>query len=238
MSIVLILGAAAALANVAGGFAVLRAKPARRTLHAFIAFGAGFLLSVALVEMVPESLRTMPAQGAMLALLGFCGVHLLEHTITQHFHFGEETHSDEFLHAHTGYSVVVGLSAHAFFDGVAIASGFLVSGRIGWLIFIAILLHKLPEGFTVASVMLAAGRSRGAALGAAIALGVATLAGVVLLHSLPQLVRFGLPLAAGVALYVAATDLLPEVNRQHGLIYRLMFFGGVAVFLMLDMLGA
>jgi len=86
--------------------------------------------------------------------------------------------------------------------------------------------------------MLAAGRSRGAALGAAIALGVATLAGVVLLHSLPQLVRFGLPLAAGVALYVAATDLLPEVNRQHGLIYRLMFFGGVAVFLMLDMLGA
>lgn len=238
MSIVLILGAAAALANVAGGLAVLRAKPARRTLHAFIAFGAGFLLSVALVEMMPESLRAMPAQGALLVLLGFCAVHLLEHTITQHFHFGEETHSDEFLHAHTGYSVVIGLSAHAFFDGVAIASGFLLSGRLGWLIFAAILLHKLPEGFTVASVMLAAGRSRRAALVAATTLGIATLAGVMLLHALPQLVRFGLPLAAGVALYVAATDLLPEVNRQHGLVYRLMFFAGVAAFLVLDMLGA
>lgn len=217
---------------------MLRAKPARRTLHAFIAFGAGFLLSVALVEMMPESLRAMPAQGALLVLLGFCAVHLLEHTITQHFHFGEETHSDEFLHAHTGYSVVIGLSAHAFFDGVAIASGFLLSGRLGWLIFAAILLHKLPEGFTVASVMLAAGRSRRAALVAATTLGIATLAGVMLLHALPQLVRFGLPLAAGVALYVAATDLLPEVNRQHGLVYRLMFFAGVAAFLVLDMLGA
>ncbi len=238
MSIVLILGVAAALANVAGGLAVLRAKPARRTLHSFIAFGAGFLLSVALVEMLPESLRTLPAQGALLVLLGFSAVHLLEHTITQHFHFGEETHSDEFLHAHTGYSVVIGLSAHAFFDGVAIASGFLLSGRLGWLIFAAILLHKLPEGFTVASVMLAAGRSRRAALVAATTLGIATLAGVILLHALPQLVRFGLPLAAGVALYVAATDLLPEVNRQRGLVYRLMFFAGVAAFLMLDMLGA
>ena len=76
------------------------------------------------------------------------------------------------------------------------------------------------------------------ALGAATTLGIATLAGVILLHSVPSLVRFGLPLAAGVALYVAATDLLPEVNRQHGLIYRLMFFAGVGVFLLLDMLGA
>jgi ZIP family zinc transporter/zinc and cadmium transporter len=238
MSIVLSLGVAAALANVAGGFAVLRAKPALRTLYAFIAFGAGFLLSVTVVEMLPESLRIIPMQGALLVLIGFCGVHLLEHTITQHFHFGEETHSDEFLHKHTGYSVVVGLSAHAFFDGVAIASGFLLSGRIGWLIFVAILLHKLPEGFTVASVMLAAGRSRRIALGAATALAVATLAGVVLLHSVPQLMRYGLPLAAGVALYVAATDLLPEVNRQRGLIYRFMFFAGVGLFLMLDMFGA
>ena len=86
--------------------------------------------------------------------------------------------------------------------------------------------------------MLAAGRSRRAALVAATTLGIATLAGVMLLHALPQLVRFGLPLAAGVSLYVAATDLLPEVNRQRGLVYRLMFFAGVAAFLVLDMLGA
>ena len=61
---------------------------------------------------------------------------------------------------HTGNAVLVGLSVHALFDGVAIGSGFVVSNWLGWLIFLAILLHKAPEGFTMASVMLASGRSR------------------------------------------------------------------------------
>jgi zinc and cadmium transporter len=56
------------------------------------------------------------------------------------------------------------LAAHSLFDGVAIASGFVLSSWLGWIIFVAILLHKLPEGFTVASVMLASGHSRVAAL--------------------------------------------------------------------------
>jgi zinc transporter ZupT len=46
---------------------------------------------------------------------------------------------------------MAGLSLHALFDGVAIGSGFLVSGWLGWLIFLAIFLHKAPEGFTMAS---------------------------------------------------------------------------------------
>ena len=59
---------------------------------------------------------------------------------------------------------MAGLSVHALFDGVAIGSGFVVSNWLGWLIFLAILLHKAPEGFTMASVMLASGRSRTMAL--------------------------------------------------------------------------
>ena len=93
-------------------------------------------------------------------MAGYCVVHLLEHTINAHFHFGEETHHGEFVSRHTGNSVMAGLSVHALFDGVAIGSGFLVSSWLGWLIFLAILLHKAPEGFTMASVMLASGRSR------------------------------------------------------------------------------
>ena len=48
---------------------------------------------------------------------------------------------------------------HTFFDGIAITAGFLVSPFLGWIIFIAIFLHKIPEGFTVTSVMLASGLS-------------------------------------------------------------------------------
>ena len=103
---------------------------------------------------------------AFLILLGYLIIHFFEHTVTPHFHFGEETHHDEFVHSHTGYSVLFGLIIHTFFDGIAIASGFLVSNWLGWIIFLAIFLHKIPEGFTVSSVMLASGRSRGTAWGA------------------------------------------------------------------------
>jgi zinc transporter ZupT len=232
----LILGALAALADVAGGFVLVRAHGVERYLRYFVALGAGFLMATALVEMTPESIRLSPHWGPVLIMAGYCGVHLLEHTITSHFHFGEETHKGEFVSHHTGNSVLVGLSVHALFDGVAIGSGFVVSNWLGWLIFLAVFLHKAPEGFTMASVMLASGRSRTIALYSAVALAAATLAGVFVIEMIPSWLPYGLPISAGVALYVAATDLVPEVNREPGIKMALVFFAGVAAFLLLRML--
>ena len=232
----LILGAVAALADVAGGFVLVRAHGVERYLRYFVALGAGFLMATALLEMTPESLRMSPKLGPVLIMAGYCAVHLLEHTINAHFHFGEETHAGEFVSERTGYSVLGGLSVHALFDGVAIGSGFAISNWLGWLIFLAILLHKAPEGFTMASVMMASGRSRPAAFWSAVALACATLAGVLVIQLVPSWVPFGLPVSAGVALYVAATDLVPEVNREPGIRMALVFFAGVGGFLLLRML--
>ncbi len=232
----LLLGLLAALADVAGGFVLVRARGVERYLRYFVALGAGFLMATALVEMAPESLRLMPRLGPILIMAGYCIVHLLEHTIVAHFHYGEETHHDEFVSARTGYSVLGGLAVHALFDGVAIGSGFVVSNWLGWLIFLAILLHKAPEGFTMASVMLASGRSRAVALYSAIALAVATMAGVLVIELAPHWMLFGLPISAGVALYVGASDLVPEVNREPGIRLALVFFLGVAAFLLLRFL--
>jgi len=169
-------------------------------------------------------------------MAGYCVVHLLEHTINAHFHFGEETHHGEFVSRHTSNSVMAGLSVHALFDGVAIGSGFVVSTGLGVLIFLAILLHKAPEGFTMASVMLASGRSRAMAFYSAVGLAAATLAGVLVIEMVPSWLAYGLPISAGVALYVAATDLVPEVNREPGIRMALVFFAGVGGFLLLRLL--
>ena len=239
LKISLILGAIAALADVVGGLVLVRAKGVERYLRYFVALGAGFLMATALVEMMPESLKLnsgRPLLGPSLIMAGYCVVHLLEHTINAHFHFGEETHQNEFVSMHTGNSVLAGLSLHALFDGVAIGSGFLVSGWLGWLIFLAILLHKAPEGFTMASVMLASGRSRTAAFYSAVALAVATLAGVLVIQLIPGWLPYGLGISAGVALYVGASDLVPEVNREPGIRMALVFFAGVGGFLLLRML--
>ncbi|HEX3435726.1 MAG TPA: ZIP family metal transporter, partial [Pseudacidobacterium sp.] len=178
MLLSLILGSAAAVADVFGGLVLVRANWEKRYLRYSVAMGAGFMLAVAFLEMLPESMHFSSRWAPVLVLGGYCIVHLLEHTIVPHFHFGEETHHDEFIPAHTSYSVLAGLAVHSLFDGIAIASGFVLSTTLGWLIFIAIFLHKVPEGFTVASVMLASGRSRTAAIIAAAVLAATTLLGV------------------------------------------------------------
>lgn len=230
------LGTVAALADVAGGFVLVKAHAAERSLRYFVALGAGFLMATTLLEMLPEGMRLNGSIAPVLVMVGYCAVHFLEHTVNAHFHFGAETHAGEFVSSHTSYSVLGGLALHALFDGVAIGSGFAVSGALGWLIFAAIFLHKAPEGFTIASVMLASGGSRGNAVLATVTLAVATVSGVLFMTVAPDLVAYGLPLSAGVALYVAATDLVPEVNREPGVKMALVFFAGVAGFLLLRML--
>ncbi|HEY0162761.1 MAG TPA: ZIP family metal transporter [Edaphobacter sp.] len=232
----LTLGTVAGLADYLGGLLLVRRSPSARALRYFVALGAGFMLGAAVLEMVPEGIALNPRWAPVLLLAGYCGVHLLEHTLVPHFHFGEETHHTEFLSAKTSYSVLLGLAAHTFFDGIAIGSGFMLSTWLGWMIFIAVFLHKLPEGFTVASVMLAGGRGRRAALNSAMILGAMTLAGVMVINLKPSWVGAGLPLSAGVTIYVAATDLVPEVNREPGIRMALIFFTGVVVFLALKLL--
>ena len=233
-----IAGAIASLADIFGGLLLVRAHWDKRSIRYFVALGAGFMMATAVLEMLPESLRLNGDTGLapLLILVGYSTMHLLEHTISAHFHYGEETHPDHFLAAGQGYSVLFGLAMHCLFDGVAIASGFVLSAWLGWLIFLAIFLHKVPEGFTVASVMLASGRSRRTALLAAFVLAISTMLGVLVISLSPTLVRFGLPLAAGVAIYVAATDLVPEVNREPGIRMALVFFSGIVLFALLRML--
>ena len=232
----LLLGLTAAGANIFGGAIIVQRHWERSYLRYFVALGAGFMLATALVEMVPESLELRGHGAAILILLGYLIIHFFEHTVSPHFHFGEETHKDEFVHSHKSYSILLALVIHTFFDGIAIASGFIVSNWLGWIIFTAVFLHKVPEGFTIASVMLASGRSRGIAWGASVVLGAATLAGVMTMAIFRHQVASGLPLAAGVTIYVAASDLIPEVNKEPGAKMALVVFVGVALMFGLDRL--
>jgi ZIP family zinc transporter/zinc and cadmium transporter len=230
----ILLGLTAAAANVFGGAIIVHRQWERSYLKYFVALGAGFMLATAILEILPASLELNGKSAPFLILLGYLIIHFFEHTVTPHFHFGEETHHGEFAHGHKGYSVLLGLIIHTFFDGIAIASGFIVSNWLGWIIFLAIFLHKIPEGFTVASVMLASGQSRGNAWGASMILGGATLAGVLTMALLRHEVSFGLPLSAGVTIYVAASDLIPEVNREPGAGVAFVVFLGVGLMFLLD----
>ena len=228
MSKALLYALVAAAGNVLGALAVTRrAVRELRIIELLVAFGAGFMLSVAIVELLPAALARSGNVAPALVLLGYLAVHLTQHTVTPHFHFGVETHA---VRPVAGTSALVGLLLHTFFDGVAIASAFLVGRSLGLMVFLAILIHKLPEGVTIASLMMAAGRSGAAAVGSAALLGVATLAGVLFTDSVGFLVRHGLAVAAGVTLYVAASNLVPEFQGKRGWKVPVAFLSGAGAF--------
>jgi zinc and cadmium transporter len=218
----------AAAGNVLGALAVTRrAALELKVIEHLLGFGAGFMLSVAIIELLPEAFARSGSMAPALVLGGYLAVHLTQHTVTPHFHFGEETHA---ITPIAGTSALVGLLLHTFFDGVAIASAVLVRPELGFMVFIAIFLHKLPEGVTISSVMMAGGGTRGRAIGAAALLGLATLVGVVLTDHVTFLVQHGLALAAGVTIYVAASNLVPELQGKRGWTLPAAFFAGAAAF--------
>jgi len=230
LTLSLVLGAAAAAANLLGGLIVLsRRRWSDALLKSFLALGAGFMLSATFLSMLPTSLRLNPlAPGLVLA--GYLLVHFFEHTLAPHFHFGEEVHGELMLQPTVAMAALIGLSIHTFFDGVSIAAGLLISGPLGLLIFGAVILHKLPEGFTVASIALASGHGKRGALAAAGALALATLLGALAMNRVPEAVSYALPLSTGVTLYVAASDLIPEVNEERGFRMAAVVFLGVVLF--------
>ena len=257
MTSILLFGLLAAGANVVGGLLLVKSGAHRwgeRFLKYLVALGAGFMLAAIFIEILPESIHlwtnstagesaSQAVAGAMTLLLaGYLLIQLFEHTLAPHFHFGAETHPESFMKPSAAYTAVGGLWIHTFFDGVSIASAFLVNFKVGVLVFIAILLHKMPEGFTVASIMLASGRSSQKALIATAAIGAATLAGVIgvaLLDArMTGAVGYALPFSAGVTLYVAASDLIPEVNHKEegNPTVSIVVFVGVALFYLLHRL--
>jgi len=185
------------------------------------------MLSVAMVDIIPEAISQGGAGAGITILAGFGLVHLTQHVFVRHFHFGEETHH---VSQQVSISALIGLLLHTFVDGVAIASAFLVSQKIGFLVFVAIFLHKLPEGLAISSLFLAAGGSRRAALGAAALIGMATVAGLLATDAIAPLARYGLALSGGVTLYVGACNLIPEFQGKAGWWHNVAFFGGCALY--------
>src|SRR5687767_6226576 len=143
MLLTVILALAAAGANLLGGYVVSYQKEVDRFLLRFLlALGGGFLLAATFLVALPASTALSP-HASWLVLGGYLFMQLAQHTVAPHFHFGEEIHHEPHRQAHVGYAAVMGMTLHAFFDGTLIASGLALSSRMGVLLFVAVLIHKI-----------------------------------------------------------------------------------------------
>jgi zinc transporter ZupT len=217
-----------------------------------LALGAGFMLAVTFFEIVPKTISVWQRSGGpsaeslsvpmVLILAGYLATQFFEHTVAPHFHLGEDVHTHDLVSSKSVYSAVGGLLVHTFFDGVAIAAASQIDMRAGLLVFIAVLIHKVPEGFALGSIVLASGNGRREVVLATSMIGLMTVVGVALYYLVGSKIAFSLgyalPIASGVTLYVAASDLIPEVNHHGGRrpLISIFIFAGVALFFVLHSL--
>ena len=240
-------GVLAGLANVVGGLILFPStlhSGYRKSLKFVLALGAGFMLAVTFFEIIPRSIELWQVANGqsslyvpmLLVLGGYLLTQFFEHTIAPHFHLGEEVHSENLISTRSAYTGIGGFMIHTFFDGISIAAASQIDIKVGFLVFLAVFLHKIPEGFTIGSMMIAAGKGMREVIIATSIIGATTLIGVILFYFAGSYsgfsVAYALPIACGVTLYVAASDLIPEVNHHGGKtpLVSLSVFAGVALF--------
>ena len=181
-----------------------------------ISYAVGTLLGVALLALLPEALSTLAPPRALGALLaGVLSFFLLEKLVLwRHCHDSQECE----VHTSSAASlVIVGDAFHTFVDGALIAAAVLTSVPLGITTALAVATHEIPQEVGDVAILLRAGFSRGRAFTLNLMAGLGGILGAIGMlaasewtaHLLPYVLSF----AAGNFLYIAMSDLIPDLHR-------------------------
>jgi zinc and cadmium transporter len=231
---VLALYALAILAGALAGGAVPLLGSHRRS-DGMLSFAAGVMLGAAFFHMLPEAAELAGLRAIPWVLVGFLFLFLLERYVLVHVcaepgvaalaqgHVhGDvtEDHGATGCEVHTlGLAAFVGLSLHTLVDGFALGAAS-AEERLGFLVFLAILAHKIPSSFSLSSILRAEGYSRGKALAMNAAFAVMVPLGAAIYVGLRNLVDaeaftpLALAASAGTFLHLSLSDILPDLHRR------------------------
>lgn len=193
----------------------LRKRTRERLILPLVAFSAGSLMGGAFLHMIPEAVGRSAGSSGIYAwvLAGFASFFALEQFLHWH-HWHGDSHGGGATLSHL---MVLGDGLHNFLGGVAVAGAFLVDASLGITTWIVAAAHEVPQELGKYGVLLHSGWSRTRALVVGVASSLTFLVGGIFAYaaSVQVDVSFLVPFAAGNFLYIAASDLVPEVNKHH-----------------------
>jgi zinc and cadmium transporter len=210
-----------------------------KLIFALVAFSAGALLSGAFFHMLAESLEKMSSvQAFVILFIGFCLFFIIERALHwHHCHEGScKVHPVSWL-------IILGDGIHNFIDGAVIAASFMMSVPFGIITTLLIIIHEVPQELGDFAVLVYSGMKRTEALffnfiSQAVCIVGALFTYFVFLRS--DFVVFLLPFAAGGFIYIAASDLIPELHKEENLkrsvLSFLLFLFGLGFMLAMKLL--
>jgi zinc and cadmium transporter len=209
-----------------------------------VSLSGGTLLGGAFIHLIPEGMEQMEPDKFFLWVLAALILYLLIEKLL-HWRHCHKTGGHCEAHKMVGYMNLIGDSVHNFIDGLIIATTFLVSIPLGITTAIAIALHEIPQEIGDFGVLLYSGftKKKALTLNFLVAL-MAVLGGLVgwsLSHYVDNLQAYFLPIAAGGFIYIAVSDLLPEMRKETKLgkflINLLVMLAGVGLMLAVKVWG-
>lgn len=204
-----------AVISLAGGLALLISRSKFKDIIShLVSLSAGALLGGALVHLIPESIDELGNNltTSLLVVGGLVFFYILEQFI--HWH---HCHREVEDHVHpVSYLLLVADSVHNFIDGLAVASSFVISPDLGLATLIAVSTHELPQELGDFGVMIHSGWSVRKALWINLLSSLTFLVGALVAYFVSTSINISylLPIAAGGFIYIAAVDLLPQVNKE------------------------
>ncbi|MCX8194927.1 MAG: ZIP family metal transporter [Candidatus Micrarchaeota archaeon] len=194
-------------------------KRINSVLFFLISFAAGTMLGAALFDLLPHSSEEIEVALALeLAFAGILAGFVMEKIIHWHHHHAGTARE----HTHPlGMLTLIGDALHNFFDGVAIAAAFIAGIPVGIITTIAIALHEIPQEIGDFALLLYSGYTRAKALAFNFLSALSALAGALAFYFFSELVEhfesYALAFTAGMFIYVAAADLLPQMHKEKGI---------------------
>lgn len=206
-----------------------------------VSFAAGVLLGTTFLELIPEAIHENQSEAnvfiaALAAMVVFFFLERVLHAM--HHHEGGESH----VHHHTSsrYFILAGDGVHNFVDGVAIGAAFLVGPEVGLATTAAVVAHELPHEFGDYAILVRGGYSKRKALLLNLASGLTAVVGAMAVFAFGDFVEahlaWFLAATAGMFIYIAAANLIPELHHQRvrgPLLYGTPFIVGVLVIALL-----
>lgn len=205
------------VALIGGVILLYKESWARRISLTLVSFAAGALIGAAFFDLLPEALEEAPEQQVMIAVVvGILTLFLIEKFLKwYHCHDHEEcdTHAKTF-----SSTVLIGDGIHNFLDGIAIAAAFVVSVPAGIATTIAVFFHEVPQEIGDFGVLLHSGYKKSKVFFLNLITALTTPAGAILgyflLPAIQPALGHILGFTAGAFIYIAASDLLPEVRHK------------------------
>lgn len=220
-----------------GGLLLLRAKKNRElAILLTLPFGAGALLAAAFFDLLPEAFELgAPDELLMWTLGGFTFFFVLERCATW-FHHHHEHETKAHQNVQQRRLIIIGDIMHNAIDGLAIGAAFLVSIPTGIITAMAVSAHEIPKELGTFALLLSRGWKSRTVLLANVATAAATIATALVVYFLGTDAHLPvgplLALTAGFFIYVAASDIIPDIHeqpRRMGTIQAAMLVGGIAV---------